>query len=89
VALRVPFDRRLAHARFDARLERDAHFAPAPRPVFLIPVLFVSSAFFSWLAESRNFMPVVIVLAVATGYLLTHWAATTGGAAEAIPPPGH
>ena len=56
--------------------------------VYLIPLLFVSSAFFSWLAESRNFMPVVIVLAVSTGYLLTYWAATTQGAAEPIPPPG-
>lgn len=48
--------------------------------VYLIAVLFVSSAFFSWLVETRNFMPAVIVLAVATGYLLTNWAAATAGA---------
>jgi len=56
--------------------------------LYLIPVLFASSALFSWLAESRNFMPVVIVLAVATGYLLTLSVATTS-AAEPIPPPAH
>lgn len=47
--------------------------------VYLMAVLFVSSAFFSWLVETRNFMPVVIVLAVAAGYLLTTWAGTTAG----------
>ncbi len=31
---------------------------------YLLPVLFASSLFFSWLAETRNFMPVVFVLAV-------------------------
>ncbi len=57
--------------------------------VYLIPVLFISSAFFSWLVETRNFMPVVIVLAVAAGYLLANWAATTRGAGEPIPPPAY
>jgi hypothetical protein len=50
--------------------------------LYLIAVLFVSSAFFSWLVETRNFMPAVIVLAVATGYLLTHWTAETPGRAS-------
>jgi hypothetical protein len=37
---------------------------------FLFPVLVVSSLIFSWLAESRNFMPLVFVLSVvAGGYL--------------------
>jgi hypothetical protein len=31
---------------------------------YLLPVLFVSSLLFSWLSETRNFMPVVFVLAV-------------------------
>jgi len=57
--------------------------------VYLIPVLFVSSAFFSWLVETRNFMPAVIVLSVAAGYLVANWAATTRGAGEPIPPPAH
>ena len=35
--------------------------------VYWLPVIFVSSAFFSWLAEARNFMPVVFVLAVIAG----------------------
>ena len=37
--------------------------------LYLLPVLFLSSLFFSWLREARNFMPVVFVLAViAAGY---------------------
>jgi hypothetical protein len=32
--------------------------------LFLLPVLFVSNLVFGWLDESRNFMPVVFVLAV-------------------------
>ena len=37
---------------------------------FLLPVLFISSLFFSWLRETRNYMPLVFVLAVvAGGYL--------------------
>lgn len=35
--------------------------------VFLFPVLFVSSAVFSWLRESRNFMPMVIPMAIIVG----------------------
>jgi hypothetical protein len=31
---------------------------------FLFPVLFISSLFFSWLCETRNFMPLVFVLSV-------------------------
>jgi hypothetical protein len=31
---------------------------------YLVPVLFVSSVFFSWIRETRNYVPVVIVLAV-------------------------
>ena len=38
--------------------------------IFLLPVLFLSSLFFSWLREARNFMPLVFVLAVVTGSLL-------------------
>ena len=32
--------------------------------LFLLPVLFFSSLFFSWLDESRDYMPAVFVLAV-------------------------
>ncbi|MGD0868591.1 MAG: hypothetical protein ABSB88_03485 [Bryobacteraceae bacterium] len=39
--------------------------------VFLLPVLFISSLFFGWLSEARNFMPLVFVLAVAAGVYLT------------------
>lgn len=39
--------------------------------LFLLPVLFVSSAFFSWLFESHNFMPAVFVLAVIAGHYLS------------------
>jgi hypothetical protein len=47
-----------------------------PRPLrnltlFLFPVIFVSSMFFSWLAETRNFMPVVFVLSVIAGDFLS------------------
>jgi hypothetical protein len=34
--------------------------------LFLLPVIFVSSLFFSWLSETRNWMPVVFVSAVIT-----------------------
>ncbi len=39
--------------------------------LFLLPVLFVSSTFFSWLFESHNFMPAVFVLAVIAGRYLS------------------
>jgi hypothetical protein len=39
--------------------------------LFLFPVIFVSSLFFSWLAETRNFMPLVFVLAVIAGNFLS------------------
>ena len=42
--------------------------------LYLLPVLFISSTFFSWLVETRNCMPVVIVLAVATGCLFARLA---------------
>ena len=38
--------------------------------LFLLPVLFVSNLFFGWLFEARNYMPVVFVMAVATGRYL-------------------
>jgi hypothetical protein len=41
---------------------------------YLIPVLFVSSLFFSWLSETRNFMPLVFVLSVIGGRYLVHHA---------------
>ena len=51
--------------------------------LYLLPVLFVSSAFFSYLEETRNFMPLVIVLAVVAGYLFPKWAATSPGSSSA------
>lgn len=40
---------------------------------YLLPVLFVSSLVFSWLTETRNFMPLVFVLAVLSArYLSRH-----------------
>lgn len=38
--------------------------------LYLIPVLFVSSLFFGWLSESRNYMPIVFVTAVITARFL-------------------
>ena len=38
--------------------------------LFLLPVLFISGTFFSWLFESHNFMPLVFVLAVVAGRYL-------------------
>jgi hypothetical protein len=38
--------------------------------LYLFPVLLISSLFFSWLLETRNFMPLVAVLAVSTVYYL-------------------
>jgi hypothetical protein len=37
---------------------------------YLFPMLFVSSLFFSWLREGRNYMPLVFVLAVVAGRYL-------------------
>jgi hypothetical protein len=52
--------------------------------VFLLPVLFISSLFFSWLSEARNFMPLVFVLAVAAGgYLSRHFTDTPEAVQEA------
>jgi hypothetical protein len=39
--------------------------------LFLLPVLFTSSLFFSWLREARNYMPLVFVLAVVAARYLT------------------
>jgi hypothetical protein len=47
--------------------------------LFLLVVLFVSSAEFSWLAESRNFMPLVFVLATASGRILASFRDTPIG----------
>jgi hypothetical protein len=45
--------------------------------LFLLPVLVISNLFFSWLRETRNYMPLVFVLAVAAGgYLSRHFADT-------------
>lgn len=38
--------------------------------LYLIPVLFLSSLLFGWLSETRNYMPVVFVLAVVTARYL-------------------
>jgi hypothetical protein len=48
----------------------------APRPLrwltlYLAVVLFVSSLLFSWLVETRNFMPLVAVLAVLNALQIT------------------
>ncbi|MDQ2843210.1 MAG: hypothetical protein M3Y72_19665 [Acidobacteriota bacterium] len=45
--------------------------------LFLLPVLFISGLFFSWLAETRNFMPLVFVLAVIAGNYLQSLIAET------------
>lgn len=37
---------------------------------YLVPILFVSSLLFGWLIETRNYMPVVFVLAVVTARFL-------------------
>jgi hypothetical protein len=47
-----------------------------PRPLknltlFVFPVIFVSSLLFSWLVETRNFMPVVFILSVIAGNFLS------------------
>lgn len=45
--------------------------SPKVMALFLLPVLFISSLFFSWLQEARNFMPLVFVLSViAAQYLI-------------------
>ena len=52
--------------------------------LYLLPVLFLSSAFFSWLHESRNFMPLVYVMAVAAGRYLSSITNQSPGAAVRI-----
>jgi hypothetical protein len=47
---------------------------------YLLPVLFLSSLFFSWLSETRNWMPVVFVLAVIAA---RYWSEPSGS------PPDH
>jgi hypothetical protein len=51
--------------------------------LFLLPVLFISSLFFSWLTESRNYMPLVFVLAVVAGGYLSRQSA--GSAPSRLP----
>jgi hypothetical protein len=46
---------------------KDTPSALKQQVFFLLPTLFLSSLFFSWLFEARNFMPLVFVLAVVTG----------------------
>jgi hypothetical protein len=38
--------------------------------LYLFPVLFFSGLFFSWLYETRNFMPLVFVMSVVAGSYL-------------------
>ncbi|MDQ2843209.1 MAG: hypothetical protein M3Y72_19660 [Acidobacteriota bacterium] len=45
--------------------------------LFLLPVLFISGLFFSWLDETRNFMPLVFVLAVVAGNYLQSFMASS------------
>jgi hypothetical protein len=52
--------------------------------LFLLPVLFISSLMFSWLHETRNFMPVVFVSAVVAARYLTHHAADGPGEPGAV-----
>lgn len=48
--------------------------------IFLFPVLFISGTLFSWLFETRNFMPLVFVLAMAAGnYFSQLFAEGSGG----------
>jgi hypothetical protein len=57
--------------------------------LFLFPVLFTSGLFFSFLKETRNFMPLVFVLAVITGrYLAGSLTGQGGDEAMADHPPG-
>ncbi|HEY3740662.1 MAG TPA: hypothetical protein VGL53_12500 [Bryobacteraceae bacterium] len=51
--------------------------------LYLLPVLFISSLFFSWLKESRNFMPMVFALAVVAGRYATSLALDVETAAQA------
>lgn len=54
--------------------------APLKRLIFyLIPVLFLSSLFFSWLSETRNWMPVVFVSAVIAA---RYWNKSAGSGAQ-------
>ena len=46
---------------------------------FLLAALFLSSLFFSWLREARNFMPLVVVLSVIAG---RYWAESYGSTAD-------
>ena len=47
--------------------------------LYLLPALFTSSLFFSWLAESRNFMPAVFPLAVIAAHYLSQGSAKDTG----------
>ena len=51
--------------------------------LYLFPLLFVSSLFFSWMNETRNYMPVVFVMAVIAGrYLESQPSLTTSSRRE-------
>jgi len=50
--------------------------------LFLFPTLFISSLIFSWLREARNFMPLVVVMAVVAG---RHLSSTLGENATSAP----
>ncbi|MDQ2711366.1 MAG: hypothetical protein M3Y24_03865 [Acidobacteriota bacterium] len=51
---------------------RETPLALKRQVLFLFPVLFISSLFFSWLNEARNYMPVVFILAVVAGNYFGH-----------------
>jgi hypothetical protein len=50
--------------------------------LFLLPVLFLTSLFFGWLYEARNFMPLVFVLAVIAARTLPDGPASEGFSGE-------
>ncbi len=46
---------------------RETPVALRRQVLYLFPVLFISSLFFSWLVEARNYMPIIFILAVVAG----------------------
>jgi hypothetical protein len=54
--------------------------------LYLFPTLFASSMLFSWLWETRNFMPVVIVLAVVAAHYLSRESNNDGGSLPSTTP---
>lgn len=59
-----------AYVPFLALAWRDTPLLLKQLTFYLLPVLFVSSLLFGWLSESRNFMPVVFVLAAVAARFL-------------------